>query len=171
MTKQFILLIEDCPEDQELVIRALRKSGIDSEITVAQDGVEALEFLFGTGHHAERDLTAMPALILLDLQLPRLDGLDVLRRVRAHQLTRHLPVVLVTGAWNDRQVLRGIRLHADGFISKANDFKKLTESLGKLALEVLLQGQRRNDGPSSGASRVSTRSACDPNLPCAGPES
>ena len=98
MTKQFILLIEDDPDDQELIIRALRKSGIDSEITVAGDGVEALEFLLGTGPHADRDLTVMPALILLDLKLPRLDSLNVLQRVRAHRLTQHLPVMLVTDA-------------------------------------------------------------------------
>lgn len=165
MTKQFILLIEDSPDDQELIIRALRKRGIDCEITVAQDGVEALEFLFGTGPHSERDLAVMPALILLDLQLPRLDGLDVLRRVRAHRLTRHLPVVLVTGAWNAKQIFRGIRLHADGFISKANDFKKLTESLGKLALDVLLDGRRRDNRARGGGVRVSTRSTGGPDLP------
>jgi len=163
MTKQFILLIEDNPGDQELIIRALRKSGIDSEITVAGDGVEALEFLLGTGPHADRDLTVMPALILLDLKLPRLDGLDVLRRVRAHRLTRHLPVVLVTGAWNANQIFRGIRLHADGFISKSSDFKKLTESLGKLALDVLLERRPREGSPhSGGAPAVSIRSAPEP---------
>jgi len=163
MTKQFILLIEDNPGDQELIIRALRKSGIDSEITVAGDGVEALEFLLGTGPHADRDLTVMPALILLDLKLPRLDGLDVLRRVRAHRLTRHLPVVLVTGAWNAKQIFRGIRLHADGFISKSSDFKKLTESLGKLALDVLLERRPREASPhSGGAPAVSIRSAPEP---------
>ena len=163
MTKQFILLIEDHPDDQELIIRALRKSGIDSEIIVARDGVEALEFLFGTGPHAARDLTVMPALILLDLQLPRLDGLDVLRRVRAHRLTRHLPVVMVTGAWNAKQIFRGFRLHVDGFISKSSDFKKLTESLGNLALDVLLERRpARPRSPQRGAPAVSIRSTPEP---------
>lgn len=164
MTKQFILLIEDDARDQELIIRALRKSGIGSEIVVAGDGVEGLEYLFGTGPHAARDLTVMPALILLDLQLPRLDGLDVLRRVRAHRLTRHLPVVLVTGAWNAGQIFRGIRLHADGFISKSSDFRKLTESLGKLALDVLLERRSGEGQPrsNSGIPTVSIRSTPEP---------
>jgi two-component system response regulator len=170
MMKQFILLIEDNPDDQELIIRALRKSGIDSEITVAQDGVEALEFLLGTGPHTARDLTVMPALVLLDLQLPRLDGLEVLRRVRAHRLTRHLPVVLVTGAWNAKQIFRGIRLHADGFISKSSDFKKLTESLGNLALDVLLERRRRDGAPrSGGATPLAARSGRGRDQPCVEP--
>src|SRR6185436_5225367 len=90
MNKQFILLIEDDSNDQELIVRALWQSGIDSEITVTRDGVEALEFLFATGRHAGRNLMLMPALVLLDLSLPRMSGLEVLRRMRAHRLTGHL---------------------------------------------------------------------------------
>src|SRR6267143_4027589 len=143
MNKQYILLIEDDPEDQGLIIRALRQSGIDSEIAVARDGVEALQYLFGTGPHAGRDLGVLPSLILLDLSLPRVGGLEVLRRVRANRLTRHLPVLVVTGAWNPEQILAGFRLEADGFICKGTDFGKLTESLGNLALDVLLGGHDR----------------------------
>jgi len=143
MNKQFILLIEDDPNDQELIVRALWKSGIDSEITVTRDGVEALEFLFGTGRHAGRSLILMPALVLLDLSLPRVSGLEVLRRMRAHRLTRHLPVVVVTGGWNSEQILAGFRLHADGFVCKSTDFEKLSEALGKLALDVLLGANDR----------------------------
>jgi two-component system response regulator len=143
MKKQFILLIEDDPADQELVIRALRQSGIDNEIAVARDGVEALQFLFATGPHAGRDLGALPALVLLDLSLPRVGGLEVLRRIRTSRLTRHVPVVVITGAWNPEQILAGFRLHADGFVCKGTDFDKLTESLGNLALDVLLEGHNR----------------------------
>jgi two-component system response regulator len=137
MIKQFILLIEDDPNDQELIVRALRQSGIDSEITVTRDGAEALEFLFVTGRHAGRNLMLMPALVLLDLSLPRVSGLEVLRRMRADRLTGHLPVVVVTGAWNSEQILAGFRLQADGFVCKSTDFEKLSEALGKLALDLL----------------------------------
>jgi two-component system response regulator len=138
MSDQFILLVEDAPCDQELLIRALRKLGIETEIVVARDGVEALEFLFGTGHHAGRDLDIMPALVLLDLKLPRVGGLEVLRRIRAHRMTQLLPVVIVTAVWNPEQIVSGFRLQADGFICKSEVFEKLTEALGNLALEVLL---------------------------------
>jgi two-component system response regulator len=138
MSEQFILLVEDAPCDQELLIRALRKLGIQTEVAVARDGVEALEFLFGTGHHAGRDLDIMPALVLLDLKLPRVGGLEVLRRIRAHRMTQLLPVVIVTAVWNPEQIVSGFRLQADGFICKSEVFEKLTEALGNLALEVLL---------------------------------
>lgn len=144
MTNQFILLVEDDPRDQELIIRALHKSGVESEIAVARDGAEALGFLFGTGQHAGRNLEVMPALVLLDLRLPRVGGLEVLRRIRAHRLTRHLPVIVITAVWNPEQIVSGFRLQADGFVCKSADVGKLSEALGNLALDVLLGRRRRH---------------------------
>lgn len=98
MTNKAILLVEDHPDDEELTMRALKKNNIKNEVVVARDGVEALEYLFGTGAYAGRDLTHMPQIILLDLKLPKIDGLEVLRRLRADDRTKFLPVVVLTSS-------------------------------------------------------------------------
>jgi two-component system response regulator len=95
-----ILLVEDNPDDEELTIRALRKNGIVNELVVARDGVQALDYLFGAGNWAGRDTTRMPAVVLLDLKLPRIDGLEVLERMRAEPRTRFVPVVVLTSSRN-----------------------------------------------------------------------
>src|SRR5438128_12427083 len=102
-----ILLIEDNPDDEALTLRALNKNNIRNEVVVARDGVEALDYLFGTGVYADHDLTTMPQVILLDLKLPRIDGLEVLRRIRASERTRLLPVVILTSSNEDQDRLKG----------------------------------------------------------------
>ncbi len=144
MTDQFILLVEDDSSDRELIIHALRKRGVRCEVAVARDGAEALEFLFATGQHAGRNLDTMPALVLLDLHLPRVGGLEVLRRIRSNRLTEHVPVVIITSVWNPEQIVCGFRLNADGFICKTSEVEKLSDALGNLALDVLLGRQNRS---------------------------
>src|SRR5437867_1705525 len=115
MTHNIILLVEDNPDDEALARRALRQNNIRNEIVVARDGVEALDYLFGTGAYAGRDTSVMPHVILLDLKLPRLDGLEVLRRLRADERTRLLPVVILTTSTEERDVIAGYNLGTNGY--------------------------------------------------------
>ncbi len=126
MTNRHILLVEDNPDDEVLTLRALRKHNIASEITVARDGVEALDFLFG---HDERDTTTMPSLVLLDLKLPKVDGLEVLRRIRSDERTRLLPVVIFTSSNEEQDILECHTLGANSYIRKPVDFNHLSEAL------------------------------------------
>ena len=105
MESRKILLIEDNPDDEALTLRALKKNNIANKVVVARDGVEALDYLFGEGTHKGRDLTDQPQVILLDLQLPKIDGLEVLKRIRKHDSTRHLPVVILTTSNEDRDII------------------------------------------------------------------
>lgn len=129
MTNRHILLVEDNPDDEVLTLRALRKHNIASEITVARDGVEALDFLFGTGTHGGRDTTTMPCLVLLDLKLPKVDGLEVLRRIRSDERTKLLPVVVFTSSNEEQDILECHTLGANSYIRKPVDFNHLSESL------------------------------------------
>ena len=104
MNNKIILLVEDNPDDVELTLRALKKSNITNEVLVVRDGVEALNYLFATGVHAGRDISVMPAVILLDLKLPKVDGLEVLRRLRANDQTKLLPVVILTSSKEERDL-------------------------------------------------------------------
>ncbi|ABB33431.1 response regulator receiver protein [Geobacter metallireducens RCH3] len=129
MTNRHILLVEDNPDDEVLTLRALRKHNIASEITVARDGVEALDFLFGTGTHGGRDTTTMPCLVLLDLKLPKVDGLEVLRRIRSDERTKLLPVVVFTSSNEEQDILECHTLGANSYIRKPVDFNHLSEAL------------------------------------------
>lgn len=129
-----ILLVEDCPDDVELTMRALKKNNIRNEIIVANDGVEALDFLFGTGKYAGRDLNRMPALIVLDLKLPKIEGLEVLRTVRADERTRLLPVVILTSSKEEKDMLRGYALGTNSYVRKPIDFDQFTDAVGLLGL-------------------------------------
>jgi CheY-like chemotaxis protein len=133
-----ILLIEDNPDDEALTLRALKKNNIKNEVVVARDGVEALDFLFGTGTHAGRDLTVMPQVILLDLQLPRIGGLDVLRRLRENQRTRLLPVVILTTSNEDQDRIAGYGFGANSFVRKPVDFEKFVDAVRTLGLYWLI---------------------------------
>jgi two-component system response regulator len=129
-----ILLVEDNPDDEALTMRALKKNNIKNEIVIAHDGVEALDFLFGTGAHAGRDLTLMPTLILLDLKLPRMDGLEVLRRMRANERTRLLPAVILTSSSEQQDLIAGYGVGANSYIRKPVDFARFVEAVGRLGV-------------------------------------
>ena len=133
-----ILLVEDNRDDEALTLRALKKNNIKDEVVVARDGVEALDFLQGTGSHAGRDLSIMPHVILLDLKLPRVDGLEVLRRVRAHERTRLLPVVILTSSNEEQDRISGYGLGANSYVRKPVDFAQFIEAVRQLGLYWLI---------------------------------
>lgn len=133
-----ILLVEDNPDDIELTLRALEKNNIKNEIIVAKNGVQALDFLFCAGKHEGRDPNEMPSLILLDLKLPKIDGLEVLRKIRADERTRLLPVVILTSSKEERDLFRGYSLGTNSYVRKPIDFNEFTKAVGLLGLYWLL---------------------------------
>jgi len=133
-----ILLVEDNPADEALTLRAFKKNNIGNNTIVAHDGVEALDFLFGTGIYADRDISVMPQLILLDLKLPRLDGLEVLRRLRADDRTRLLPVVILTSSKEEQDLINGYSLGANSYVRKPVDFTQFSEAVRQLGLYWLV---------------------------------
>jgi two-component system response regulator len=133
-----ILLVEDNPDDEELTLRALRKNNVRNDVVVARDGVEALDFLFGRGEHAGRDLTNQPQVILLDLNLPRVDGLEVLKALRADERTRLLPVVVLTSSKEEEDILRSYALGANSYVRKPVDFLAFIEAVKALGMFWLL---------------------------------
>jgi two-component system response regulator len=133
-----ILLVEDNPDDVELTLRALKLNSIKNEIVVAKDGVEALDFLFGTGTYAGRDLDDMPALIMLDLKLPKIDGLEVLRKIRADERVRLLPVVILTSSKEEQDLVAGYSLGTNSYVLKPVDFNQFTRAVGLLGMYWLL---------------------------------
>jgi len=138
MKDKTILLIEDNPDDEALTLRALKRNNIMNEVIVARDGAEALDYLFGTGAHAGRDLTVMPQVILLDLKLPKVDGLEVLRQLRANELTRLLPVVILTTSNEDRDRTNGYGLGANSYVRKPIDFGQFIDAVRQLGLYWLV---------------------------------
>ena len=133
-----VLLVEDNPDDEVLTLRALRRGGLGQDIVVAHDGVEALDYLFGTGAYAGRDVGTLPQVVLLDLKLPRLDGLEVLRRVRADERTRLLPVVILTSSDEERDRLHGYRDGANSFVRKPIDYEQFAEAIRQLGMYWLV---------------------------------
>jgi CheY-like chemotaxis protein len=133
-----ILLVEDNRDDEALTLRALKKNNIKNEVVVARDGVEALDYLFGTGSHAGRDLAEMPQVILLDLKLPRVDGLEVLQRLRADKRTRLLPVVILTSSNEDQDRINGYGMGANSYVRKPVDFAQFIEAVRQLGLYWLI---------------------------------
>jgi len=127
MTKT-ILLVEDNKSDEKLTVLALKKCPIDNRIAIARDGAEALDYLFATGSHAGRDPSLVPALVLLDLKLPKIDGLEVLRRIRAHARTRDLPVVVLTSSSQDEDIARGYACGANAYVRKPVDYAEFVEA-------------------------------------------
>lgn len=138
LNQKSILLVEDNPDDVELTMRALKKNNIRNEIIVATDGREALDYLFGAGKHEGRNLNDMPALILLDLKLPRIEGLEVLRMIRADERTRLLPVVILTSSKEEQDLVRGYTLGTNSYVRKPIDFIEFTKAVGLLGLYWLL---------------------------------
>jgi two-component system, response regulator len=138
MDGKTILLVEDNLDDIELTLHALKKNNIRNAVTVAHDGVEALDYLFGTGKYAGRDLTNMPTVILLDLKLPKVDGLEVLRALRANERTRLLPVVILTSSKEEQDVVQGYSLGVNSYVRKPVDFNQFAEAVSHLGLYWLL---------------------------------
>lgn len=136
-----ILLVEDNPDDEALTLRALKKNNILNEVVVARDGVEALDFLFAEGAHAGRDLALMPEVILLDINLPRINGLEVLEKIRANERTKLLPVVILTTSNEERDKLKSYTLGANSFIRKPVDFLQFSEAIRQLGLYWLVLNQ------------------------------
>jgi CheY-like chemotaxis protein len=137
-----ILLVEDNASDEELTLRALRKSNISNTVVVARDGAAALDYLFARGSYAERDTREMPQVVLLDLNLPKISGLDVLRAIRADPRTKLLPVVILTSSKQDNDLLEGYELGANSYIVKPVDFTQFAEAIRQLGLYWLVLNQR-----------------------------
>jgi two-component system, response regulator len=134
MQKRVILLVEDNPSDVGLTRRAFEKNRIQNELIVAEDGQEALDYLFGEGAYTGRDTSEMPAVILLDLKLPKVDGLETLRRIRGHDLTKRLPVVILTSSREEQDVAKSYDLGANSYIRKPVDFHQFAEAVRALDL-------------------------------------
>lgn len=138
MHEGVILLVEDNRDDQDLTLRALRRNNIRNEIVIANDGVEALDYLFATGSYSERDPSQTPVLVLLDLKLPKVDGLQVLARLRADPRTSFLPVVILTSSTEDRDLVESYRSGANSYVQKPVDFVEFTEAVHQLGLYWLI---------------------------------
>lgn len=141
MGNKFILLVEDNPDDEALTLRALKQNHIDSGVVVTRDGAEALDYLFGKGKYTGRDLNAMPALILLDLKLPKVDGLEVLKQLRADPLTALLPVAILTSSSEEHDLITGYKLGLNSYILKPVDFDQFTEAVRNLGIYWLAINQ------------------------------
>ncbi|MGH8687743.1 MAG: response regulator [Burkholderiales bacterium] len=141
MVIKSILLVEDNPDDEELTLRALRKGNVANEVSVARDGSEALEYLFGTGKYAGRDTTQMPTVVLLDLKLPKLGGIDVLKRMRADERTRLIPVVVLTSSSEDEDMLRSYESGANSYVRKPVEFAAFATAVAQLGVYWMLLNQ------------------------------
>ncbi len=138
MEDKLILLIEDNPDDQALTLRALKKNNIGNRVVIRQDGAEALDFLFCQGADVGRDPRDMPNVILLDLKLPKIDGLEVLRRIRANERTRLLPVVILTSSKEEQDMIQGYGYGANSYVRKPIDFNQFVEAVNQLGLYWLV---------------------------------
>lgn len=141
MSDKTILLVEDNPDDVTLTLRALKKNKLMNEVVVARDGVEALDYLFGEGDFAERANDLPPELILLDLKLPKVDGLEVLKRIRSHERTKLLPVVILTSSNEQSDIISGYELGVNSYIRKPVDFEQFIEAVRQLGLYWLVLNQ------------------------------
>ncbi len=146
MSSKHILLVEDNPDDEFLVVRELKKHNVVNEISVVRDGEEALQYLFGEGKYSDRDTSRLPAIVLLDLKLPKIDGLEVLRRVRADERTRTLPVVVLTSSDEEADVIESYQLGANSYVRKPVDFDQFRKAVRELHLYWILLNE-----PPSGA--------------------
>jgi two-component system response regulator len=138
MEEKIILLVEDNPDDVELTIRAFKKNNILNRVIVAKDGVEALDYLFGTGVHAGRNVKELPVVILLDLKLPKIDGLEVLKRIRQDDRTKLIPVVILTSSSEQKDVVNGYKLGANSYVRKPVEFNQFVEAIRHLGLYWLI---------------------------------
>jgi len=146
-TAKTILLVEDNPDDVKLTLRALQNCNIANKVVVAGDGLEALNYLLGAGAHAGRDLSDCPAVVLLDLKLPKIDGLELLRRMRADHRTKLLPVVVLTSSKEEQDIVTSYDLGANSYIRKPVDFDRFVEAVRQLGLYWLLLNEPPPAGP------------------------
>ncbi len=145
MNAKTILLVEDNPDDEALTLRAIKKRHVANEVVVVRDGVEALDYLFAEGTYAGRDPATDPAVVLLDLKLPKIDGIEVLKRLRRHARTRLLPVVILTSSAEEQDIVNSYSFGANSYIRKPVDFDKFVEAAGFLGMYWLLL----NESPSN----------------------
>jgi len=138
MPQKMIMVVEDNPDDEELTLRALRQAKIANEIVVTRDGNEALEFVFGKGQYAGRNLERMPAVILLDLKLPKLSGLEVLKQLRSDHRTKLIPVVVLTSSSEDEDMLRSYQVGANSYVRKPVEFSSFANAVSQLGMYWLL---------------------------------
>ncbi|MFI5267751.1 MAG: response regulator [Chloroflexota bacterium] len=141
MAHRVILLVEDNPDDEALTLRALRKHNVTNQVIVVRDGAEAIDWVFATGQYADRDTEIVPQVILLDLKLPKVDGLEVLRRIRSDERTHLLPIVILTSSKEEEDILNGYRLGANSYVRKPVDFVEFTDAVRQLGLFWLLLNQ------------------------------
>ena len=141
MSGKIILLVEDNPDDVELTLRALKKNNIANEVVVAGDGAEALEYLMATGKYAKRAIADLPEVVLLDLKLPKVGGLEVLRAIRADPRTQMLPVVILTSSTEERDIIASYQLGANSYIRKPIDFDQFVDAIRQLGLYWLVLNQ------------------------------
>jgi len=149
MKQSYILQVEDNPDDVELTLLAFKNSHIQNEVVVVRDGAEALDYLFGTGAYAGRDIDIMPAVTLLDLNLPKINGLEVLRRIRGDERTKLLPVIILTSSKEEQDLISSYKLGANSYIRKPVDFAQFSEAIGQLGLYWLILNE-----PPPGPGRV-----------------
>lgn len=138
MESKSILIVEDNPDDEILMLRALKKNNIANDVIVVRDGVEALDYLFGTGAYVGRDLNSMPQLMLLDLKLPKIDGLEVLKRVREDERTKYIPIVVLTTSAEQKDIIGSYNLGANSYVQKPVDFNEFIEATQQLGLYWLV---------------------------------
>jgi two-component system response regulator len=141
LTRKTILLIEDNRDDEELTLRALRKCNIMNQVIVARDGEEALDYLFKTHDPMDRETDFLPAMVLLDLKLPKIDGIEILEQIRSNAHTRSLPVVVLTNSMEERHIKQVHTLGAQSYITKPIDFEKFTEAVGHLGMCWVLSNE------------------------------
>ena len=138
MASDVILLVEDNPDDEALTIRALNRNNISNEVFVARDGVQALDYVFARGTHADRDINDLPRLVLLDLKLPKADGLEVLKQIRSDERTKRLPVVVLTSSKEEQDLVDSYNLGVNSYIRKPVDFTLFTEAVRQVGLYWLV---------------------------------
>lgn len=136
-----ILLVEDNPDDEALTLRAIRRNHIANEVVIARDGAEALDYLFARGSYEGRDMADLPAVVLLDLKLPKVDGLDVLRQMRHNERTRLVPIVVLTTSNEERDIVESYSLGANSYVRKPVDFEQFSQAVGQLGMYWLLLNQ------------------------------
>lgn len=145
LSKKHILLVEDNPDDEALALRALKKSNVANKISIARDGVEALDYIFCEGEYQARDIHQHPVVVLLDLKLPKVDGLEVLKRIKEDDRTRRMPVVVMTSSSEEQDIVNSYDFGANSYIRKPVDFNQFTEAVAQLGLYWLVMNEVPDD--------------------------